>query len=54
LDAKTNADNEKFEDLRVTLVSRIDNHQAGTQSTQGETKANMDVHQERMETGIVV
>jgi hypothetical protein len=46
LDAKTNANNEKFEALRVTLISRMDNHQARIGSTQGEIKAKMDIHKE--------
>jgi hypothetical protein len=40
--------NEKFEVLRGTLVSRMDIHQARTEDIQ-EVIAKMDAHQERME-----
>jgi hypothetical protein len=38
MDARIDANNEKFEALRGTLVSRMDIHQARTVSTQEEMK----------------
>jgi hypothetical protein len=44
-DAKIDANNEKFEALRGTPISRMDIHQPRTESTQEEMKAKMDIHQ---------
>jgi hypothetical protein len=38
MDAKIDANNEKFEDLRGTLVSRMDNHQTTTVPLKKESK----------------
>jgi hypothetical protein len=43
MDAKIGANNKKFE----VLVSRMDIHQARTESTQEEMKAKMDSHHEK-------
>jgi hypothetical protein len=52
LEVKTEANNEKFEVLRSTLVLRMDIHQPRTVSTQEEMKSTMDIHQEKMEAAI--
>jgi hypothetical protein len=46
------ANNEKFEVLRSTLVSRLVIHQARTESTQDEMKVEMDIGQENLEAAI--
>jgi hypothetical protein len=51
-EARINANNEKFEVLRGTLVSRMDTHQARTKAIQEEIMSKMDAHQERMETSM--
>jgi hypothetical protein len=43
MEARIDADNEKFEVLRGTLVSWMDIHQARTMSTQ-EIKVRVDIH----------
>jgi hypothetical protein len=52
MEGRIHANNEKFEVLRGSLVSRMDIHQARTVSTQEEMKAKMDIHQEKVETTI--
>jgi hypothetical protein len=50
MEARINANNEEFEVLRGTLVSRVDTHQARTKKKiQKGIIAKMDAYQERME-----
>jgi hypothetical protein len=46
--AEIRANSEKFEILQDTLASRMDIHQARTESTQEELKAKMDSHHEKL------
>jgi hypothetical protein len=48
LEAKTETNNEKFEVLRSTFISRMDIHLARTESAQEEMLAKMEAHHERM------
>jgi hypothetical protein len=49
MEAKIEANNEKFEVHRGTLVSRMDANQARTKATEEDIEAKTDAHQERME-----
>jgi hypothetical protein len=52
METRRDANNEKFEVLRSTLVSRMDSYQARTEASQEEIIAKMDAHQERMEVSV--
>jgi hypothetical protein len=52
LEANTDANNEKFEVLRGTLVSRLDIYQATIDFTQEKIKVKTDIHEEKMEAAI--
>jgi hypothetical protein len=52
LEARIDADNEKFEVLQGAPISQMDIHQTRTMSIQEEMKAKMDVHQEKVEATI--
>jgi hypothetical protein len=52
LEAKLEANSEKFEVLQSILISRLDINQARTECTQQEMTTKMDMHQEKMEAAV--
>jgi hypothetical protein len=52
MEARKDANNEMSKDLRGTLVSQMDIHQARTESTQEEMEDKMYIQQEKMEATI--
>jgi predicted ribonuclease toxin of YeeF-YezG toxin-antitoxin module len=52
LEDKIVTNNDKFEVLRCTLVTWVDTHHDRTESTEGEMKVKIDIHQEEMEAAL--